>query len=124
MEFQDEVSVGLNMDDAFFVAGDIDVKELLSGEGAAGEGGSLAQVNDLVKDYGRAGISIGQTIGVYVFTIVLVVSGILMMVHSHNVNKRSDDKGGFGWAIAGGIIVFAAFSIVLVVQGIGTGLFG
>lgn len=101
-----------------------EVKDLLSEKGAEQEGKSLEQVGKLVQDYGAAGFNIGRTLLVYGAGIAVLACAIGLILHGRNVQKRQEAKEGILWTVAGIILGFAALSVVLLAQSIGTSLFG
>lgn len=111
------------LDNLFFTLTAIDVKELLSNEGAAAEGGALAPVNEQVKNYGGGAYTIARNAGVYIVAASLIIGGIVMAVHSGNAGKRDEDKTAFLWKIVAAIVIFGGVSILVFAQKIGEALF-
>jgi len=102
----------------------VNVKDLLSGEGAAGKGGSLAEVNSQVNNYGKGGFTIVQNLVVYVVAIALLIGAGALAFYAGNANKRDEAKTAFGWRLLAGILAFAGISIMVFAQKIGSALLG
>ena len=102
----------------------IDLNEMLSGDGAAGDKGALAEVKKQVDEYGKGGFSIVQSAVVYIVAIALLIGAGAIAFYSGNANKREEAKTAFGWRFAAGILAFAGISILAFAQTIGTALFG
>lgn len=100
----------------------LDVGEMLKGEGAAGEGGALKSVKDLVTNYGQGGYSIFRNLSVYAAAISLAVFFISLMINSGNASKRAEKKDSVPALTIGSIGVFAISVIVTLAQTIGSKL--
>lgn len=101
----------------------VDVNDLLSGEGAAADGGALAPVNQQVKDYGAGAFSITRNLVIYVVAIALIGGAGMMAVHAGNANKREEDKSAMGWRFLAAVLAFAGVTVLLFAQKIGEALF-
>jgi len=101
----------------------IDVKDLLSGDGAAGNGGALENVNEQVKNYGKGGFTIMQNLAIYAVAIMLLAGAVALAIHAGNPNKRDEDKNALVWRIVAGVLAFAGIGILLFAQKIGSMLF-
>ena len=99
----------------------VDVDALLN-QSTSADKGALSEVDSLVKEYGSGIYNIGRNVFVYIVVICLLISAACLVLHGNNVSKRSEEKSGIGWKIAGGIIGFAAASIVVLMQTIGESL--
>lgn len=119
-----EMSVIMARCQVVAMAGGVDVNDLLSGDGAAGDGGALSEVNKQVKEYGRGGFTIMQNVVIYGVAIALLAAALLLAVHAGNPNKRDEQKGAIIWIVVAGVLGFAGVSILLFAQKIGTALFG
>jgi len=106
------------------VAAGTDVANLLTGDGAAGGGGALEEVSNQVNQYGKGVYSIISTAAIYIVAIALVGSGIGMAIHAGNANKRDDAKSAIVWRIVAAVFIFAAVSILVFAQKIGSALVG
>ncbi len=105
-------------------AGGVDVTDLLSGDGAAGDGGALSEVNRQVKEYGRGGFTIMQNVVIYGVAIALLAAAFLLAIHAGNPNKRDEQKSAIIWIVFAGVLGFAGVSVLVFAQKIGTALFG
>ncbi len=105
------------------VTASIDVNELLSGDGAAGEGGALEHVNEQVKNYGRGGFTIMQNLAIYTVAIMMLAGAVALAFHAGNPNKRDEDKNALIWRFVAGVLAFAGIAILVFAQKIGSVLF-
>lgn len=99
---------------------DVDVKGLLSGDGAASS--SLSNVGQTVDDYGKGVFSIGQKLAVYVAAVAFLAFFIGLLVHGNNVQKRSEKKEGAPFIVIGAIGIFAVPAIIVFLQAIGVNI--
>jgi len=104
-------------------AGVIDVEGLLNRSGAESGDGALSGVYDFVVDIGAGGLTIGQTAFVYIAVVGFLATGIGFIVHGNNVAKNADNKSAFGWRFIGAVLGFAAGTLVIFAQTVGTSLF-
>ncbi len=87
----------------------LDVKEMLSADGASG---ALAGVTKMVDNYGSSGFSLGQKIGVYAVVLGLVGAGITFALHGRNTRKTVEVKDSALPKIIGALLVFGAIVVV------------
>lgn len=106
------------------VAASVDVNDLLSGDGAAGNGGALEEVNKQVQQYGKGGFTIMQNITVYGIAIALLIAAVLLGLHAGNPNKRDEQKSAIVWIVVAAVLAFSGVSILIFAQKIGSALFG
>ena len=99
---------------------DVDVKGLLSGDGAACS--SLSNVGETIDNYGKGVFSLGQKAAVYVAAIVILGFFIGLLVHGTNVQKRSEKKEGVPFIVIGVIGIFAVPLIIAFFQKIGVNI--
>ena len=102
----------------------VDVGQLLSGDGAAGDGGALSEVNKQVQEYGKGGFSIMQTIGVYAVAILIVAGGIGLAFAGGNAQKREEAKAALIYRFIAAILIFSGVAVLIFAQKIGSALFG
>ena len=106
------------------IAASVDVNDLLSGDGAAGNGGALEEVNKQVQQYGKGGFTIVQNIAVYGVAIAMIIAAILLAWYAGNPNKREEQKNALGWIFVAAVLIFAGIAILVFAQKIGSALFG
>lgn len=107
-----------------------------SGSGAASEmdellnpsnaqhlaGGALEEIDELVKGYGSAGVSITKNIFIYLALFGFLCSGIAMIVHAGDVAKRGNAKEAVAWRVVGCVLGGASVSIAVALLAIGENL--
>lgn len=103
------------------VEGTLDVEGLLQKDGV--RDGALKPVFEFVETYGGGGMSLGETIFVYVVGISVLILAIILVLHGRDRNKMSEVKDGVGWQIIGVVLGFGAVSFVVLMQSIGQSLF-
>lgn len=100
-----------------------DIKSMLDGEGAAGSGGALEGVNNMVDSYGKGAAFTGKKIAIYIACIAGIIIGIKFMVGSGNANSTAENKKSILPFLGGLLIVFGIVGIIVFMSGIGDNLF-
>lgn len=102
---------------------DMNIDDLLSGDGAAGQGGSLNELYTLVDSYGKAGFSIGQKIAVFAAGVALIGFFAGLIIHGKNAQKKGESKEAVPTIVVGVIGIFAVIGLLTLAQNIGGSLF-
>lgn len=102
---------------------DVDINTLLSGGGAAEEGGSLNELYNLVDSYGKAGFSIGQKIAIFVAAVALIGFFAGLIIYGKNAQKKGESKEAAPTIVIGVIGIFAIIGLLTLAQKIGGSLF-
>ena len=102
---------------------DMNINDLLSGDGAAGQGGSLNELSNLVDSYGQAGFSIGQKIAVFAAGVALIGFFAGLIIHGKNAQKKGESKEAVPTIVIGVIGIFAVIGLLTLAQKIGGSLF-
>jgi len=99
------------------------LEQFFNNRGAAGEGGALHGISDMVHNYGGGIFNIGQDIILYCigFGCLSVAGGLLL--HSNNPNKRGEIKEGAGWKLIGAIIGLGSIGLISLIAGVATNFF-
>lgn len=101
----------------------LDIKALLSDEGAAADGGALAPVKEAVQSYGGGSVSIARYAFIYIIGIAMFATAIGLAVHAGNPSKVADSKTAGGYRVGAAILGFASISILIFAKKIGEALF-
>lgn len=100
-----------------------DIKSMLDGEGAAGSGGALEGVNNMVDSYGKGAAFTAKKVGIYIICIAVIVLGIKFVVGSGNANSTAENKKAILPIVGGTLIVFGVVGIIVFLSGIGDNMF-
>ena len=106
-----------------FATDSIDIEALLSGEGAAGEGGSLSGVNTFITDMGQGGYTVTSKAGLFIAAISVLAFFIMMAVNANNPMKRQENKGAIPTLAFAVVGIFAVGGLLMFAQGIGSNIF-
>ena len=100
-----------------------DIKSMLDGEGAAGDGGALAPINNMTDELGKGAFTIGKKGAVYVAAVMILVLGIGFMVYSGNAPKLAEKKSSVLPFVIGAVLVFGSIGVIVFISTIGASLF-
>ncbi len=101
--------------------GQVGVEDIIK-SGKSLDESSLGKLGEKVDDIGGGGYNLVYKVGTYAIVIGLIVAGIaLIFSGSHN---REEAKSKIGYIIIGGILIFGAVTIAVLIQKLGTNLFG
>lgn len=107
---------------ARLVADDIDINALVSGEGAAADGGALSTLNNAVKSYGQGGVTLVRNLGIFAVVIAVALLGISFAIFSGDAQKNSENKKRVFPVLIGIVLVVGAIGIVSIFASIGMGI--
>lgn len=100
-----------------------DIASMLSGDGAAGQGGSLETASKLIDTYGSGTVSLGRKVGIYIAAIAVIGVGIGLLVHGNNSGKLAETKSGILPKVAGAVLIFSVVGVLVFLQSFGESLF-
>lgn len=100
-----------------------DIKSMLDGEGAAGDGGALEPINNMADELGKGTYTLGRKTGIYVAAVMVLVIGIGFMVFSGNANKLAEKKSSVLPFVIGAVLVFGGIGVIIFISTIGASLF-
>ena len=99
---------------------DGDIQQILDNASTLEES-DISELGVQVDNLGGGAYHLVYKLGVYAVIIGLVIAG-LKLVFS-NAQNRQDAKSNILYTILGGVLIFAAVSIVIFLQTVGSGLF-
>lgn len=104
-------------------AADMDIQDMLSGEGAAGSGGALEGFNNMIDYYGKGTTFSIKKLAFYIaFGVGLFIS-IKFMAGSGNANSTAENKKAVGPFLVGVLGISCMVGLIVLISGIGDNLF-
>ena len=98
---------------------EMNVKEVI--DQGSGNSKALDGVIEQVDEFGGGGYNLLYKFGIYAVVIAFMIGGIALIFS--NPGNRGEHKSNILWKVIGGVLIFAAVSIVGFLQTIGQGLF-
>lgn len=98
---------------------EMNVKDVI--EQGSGNSKALDGVIEQVDEFGGGGYNLLYKFGIYAVVIAFMIGGIALIFS--NPGNRGEHKSNILWKVIGGVLIFAAVSIVGFLQSIGQGLF-